>query len=167
MDTPALPPLEISALPPQVVIAECTAPVNIAIVKYWGKHNEELILPINDSLSGTIHQDTMCAHTRIIASRKFTEDMMILNGKEEKIKDKGRLRTVMNECLARAQPLENHITSVEDWRQYKLKIESVNNFPTAAGLASSAAGLACLTATLAALYQLKESYPGELSAIAR
>jgi diphosphomevalonate decarboxylase len=162
---PSLPPLQHA--PSQSVIAECTAPVNIAIVKYWGKRNEELILPINDSLSGTIHQDTMCAHTRIIASREYTEDVMILNGKEEKIKDKGRLRTVINECLARAQPLESHIKSVDEWKQYRLRIESVNNFPTAAGLASSAAGLACLTATLAALYHVKESYEGELSAIAR
>uniref|UniRef100_A0A8C7WTB2 Diphosphomevalonate decarboxylase-like N-terminal domain-containing protein n=1 Tax=Oryzias sinensis TaxID=183150 RepID=A0A8C7WTB2_9TELE len=34
-------------------LVTCTAPVNIAVIKYWGKRNEELILPINSSLSVT------------------------------------------------------------------------------------------------------------------
>ena len=37
-----------------------------------------------------------------------------------------------------------------------VKIESVNNFATAAGLASSASGLACLARCLAAVYGLEE-----------
>ena len=35
------------------------------------------------------------------------------------------------------------------------------------GLASSAAGLACFVSTLAKLYNAKEEYPGQLTAIAR
>ncbi len=38
------------------VSVTCTAPVNIAVVKYWGKRDEKLILPVNSSLSGTLHQ---------------------------------------------------------------------------------------------------------------
>ncbi|KAG7275199.1 hypothetical protein CRUP_023787 [Coryphaenoides rupestris] len=45
----------------------------------------------------------------------------------------------------------------------KVHICSVNNFPTAAGLASSAAGFACLVYTLARVYGVE----GELSGIAR
>ena len=45
----------------------------------------------------------------------------------------------------------------------QVHICSENNFPTAAGLASSAAGYACLVASLARLYQLE----GDLSALAR
>lgn len=47
---------------------------------------------------------------------------------------------------------------------YKLHICSENNFPTAAGLASSAAGYACFVYTLASLYGLENE---ELTAIAR
>ena len=48
-----------------------------------------------------------------------------------------------------------------------VKIESVNNFATAAGLASSASGLACLARCLAAVYGLEESFEGEFSMFAR
>lgn len=48
--------------------------------------------------------------------------------------------------------------------EWKLHIASQNNFPTAAGLASSAAGYACLVYTLACLYGIQDE---ELTAIAR
>lgn len=48
--------------------------------------------------------------------------------------------------------------------EWKLHIVSRNNFPTAAGLASSAAGYACLVYTLATLYGIQDE---ELTAIAR
>ena len=48
-----------------------------------------------------------------------------------------------------------------------IKIESVNNFATAAGLASSASGLACLARCLAAIYGLEETFEGEFSMYAR
>jgi len=49
---------------------------------------------------------------------------------------------------------------------YKVHIASYNNFPTAAGLASSASGFAALVASLAHLYALPAS-PSQLSLIAR
>lgn len=49
---------------------------------------------------------------------------------------------------------------------YFVRIASFNNFPTAAGLASSASGLAALVASLAQLYQLPVP-PSTLSLIAR
>ena len=49
---------------------------------------------------------------------------------------------------------------------YAVHICSRNNFPTAAGLASSASGFAALVASLAALYKLPAT-PSELSLIAR
>ena len=55
----------------------------------------------------------------------------------------------------------------EEWADYKVHVSSLNTFPTAAGLASSAAGYAALVSCLAEVFNAKESYPGQLSTIAR
>lgn len=40
------------------------SPINIALVKYWGKAHEKLIIPTNDSISLTVSYD-LCSETRI------------------------------------------------------------------------------------------------------
>lgn len=144
----------------------CTAPVNIAVIKYWGKRNEELILPINSSLSVTLHQDQLKTTTTIAASRDFTEDRIWLNRKEDNI-NHPRLQSCLREIRRLARKRRSSSGSGEDSVSRilndKVHICSVNNFPTAAGLASSAAGYACLVYTLGKLYGVE----GELSEIAR
>ncbi|XP_060694013.1 diphosphomevalonate decarboxylase isoform X1 [Hemiscyllium ocellatum] len=142
----------------------CTAPVNIAVIKYWGKRDEELILPINSSLSVTLHQDQLKSTTTVAASRDFKEDRIWLNGKEENI-NHPRLQTCLREIrrLARKRRTSGDGNSNTLSLHHKVHICSVNNFPTAAGLASSAAGYACLVYALAKLHGLE----GELSEIAR
>ena len=49
---------------------ECRAPINIAILKYWGKRDEELVLPLHSSLSLTLHSDAMCSHIVVQAESK-------------------------------------------------------------------------------------------------
>jgi diphosphomevalonate decarboxylase len=59
------------------------APINIALVKYWGKRNDELMLPLNDSISVTI--DALYAETcvRIVDDDTTTnaQDEVVINGK--------------------------------------------------------------------------------------
>ena len=82
-----------------------------------------------------------------------------------------RISAVLGEIRKRAADYTDADGKVlikkEDWSQYKLRIVSHNNFPTAAGLASSASGYACLAKCLAAVHGMKETFDGELSAIAR
>lgn len=138
----------------------CRAPVNIAAIKYWGKRDENLILPVNSSLSVTLGMDELNAKTTVAISRKFSQDRMWLNGKEQSV-ESARIQNVLKE-IRRLFKQKNAESG--DNADLKVHICSENNFPTAAGLASSAAGYACLVFTLAKLYGVDGE---DLSAIAR
>ncbi|KAK4814417.1 hypothetical protein QYF61_018515 [Mycteria americana] len=142
----------------------CTAPVNIAVIKYWGKRDDDLILPINSSLSVTLHQDQLKTTTTAAASRDFLEDRLWLNGEEADV-GHPRLQACLREVrrLARKRRGGSAEDAVALSLSYKIHIATENNFPTAAGLASSAAGYACLVSALARLYGVE----GELSEVAR
>ncbi|KAG0175513.1 diphosphomevalonate decarboxylase [Apophysomyces sp. BC1034] len=148
----------------------CTAPVNIAVVKYWGKRDTELILPTNDSLSVTLSQDILHSKTTISASEKYESDRLWLNGKEEDITKNKRMHNCFRETRAIRKQMESEAAAagkpIEPLSSYHVHVCSENNFPTAAGLASSASGLAALVYTLAQLFKLTIS-TSELSRIAR
>jgi len=121
--------------------ASAIANANIALVKYWGKRNKEFMLPNNGSVSMTT--DDFNAHTTVEFDEKYPEDVFIVNGKEfskgtEEYDDyTGKFLDVVRKATGNS---------------LRVKIVSKNNFPTAAGLASSAAGFAALaTAVSAAL----------------
>jgi len=138
------------------------APVNIAVVKYWGKRNEELILPLNDSISVSLCMDQMCAKTTVMASPTFTENRMWLNGKEESF-DNPRLTGCLEEVLKRLKEESKTKPALEEKLNWKVHVCSKNNFPTAAGLASSAAGYACLAYSLGQVFGVS----GDMSKVAR
>ncbi|KAJ9540230.1 hypothetical protein OSB04_026736, partial [Centaurea solstitialis] len=152
-----------------VSMVTARTPTNIAVIKYWGKRDETLILPINDSISVTLDPNHLCTTTTVSVSPSFDQDRMWLNGKEISLQG-GRFQSCLREIRARAQDVEDEKKGIkikkEDWKNLHLHIASYNNFPTAAGLASSAAGLACLVFSLAKLMNLKEDN-SQLSAIAR
>lgn len=133
----------------------CIAPVNIAVIKYWGKRDETLLLPFNDSISASLDTDQLCAKTTIMISQHFEKDRIWLNGCEEKINNP-RLQKCLTEIRKRTKLNDEQ----KDW---KVHICSENNFPTASGLASSAAGYACLAMALAKLFKVE----GDISTIAR
>lgn len=147
-----------------------SAPSNIAVIKYWGKADVGMNTPINSSVSCTLSQDDLKAVTTAAASTEWTEDRLWLNGVEEDVTKK-RIQTCLREVRRLAQDRVDGRGKVlvrkEDWPKYHLRIASANTFPTAAGLASSAAGYAALVAVLAKLFNAKEEYPGQLSTIAR
>ncbi|KAJ7594538.1 GHMP kinase [Mycena floridula] len=147
--------------------ATTSAPVNIACIKYWGKRDTKLILPTNSSLSVTLDQDHLRSTTTSRADASFEKDRLWLNGEEEEIKPGGRMAT----CIAEVKRLRKELVEDKDPAAPKLStfavhIASFNNFPTAAGLASSASGFAALVSSLASLYTLPCT-PSELSLIAR
>lgn len=168
--TPVCPTDAINSLPLNSLAVLCTAPVNIAVVKYWGKRDIKLILPVNSSLSGTLDSNTMASTTCIISSSTYTKDEIVLNGHHEQWSD--RLLAVLNglkKLITKPATDEsgNIILTIDELRTNHIHIISSNNFPTAAGLASSASGFACLSYAIAQLYNIQDSFPGELSTYAR
>nr|APU50937.1 mevalonate diphosphate decarboxylase [Phlomoides umbrosa] len=152
-----------------ILTVTAQTPTNIAVIKYWGKRDEDLILPINDSISVTLDPDHLCTTTSVAVSPAFSHDRMWLNGKEVSLSG-GRFQNCLRELRSRASDFEDEKKGIKitkkDWEKLNVHIVSYNNFPTAAGLASSAAGLACLVFSLAKLMNVKEDH-SKLSAIAR
>ncbi|MER2063240.1 MAG: diphosphomevalonate decarboxylase [Alkalibacterium sp.] len=128
------------------------AHTNIALIKYWGKENEELIIPMNNSLSLTL--DAFYTDTCVTFDDTLTSDELYLDDKLQDLTALKKVKTVLDLVRKKAG-----ITS-------KAKVMSYNHVPTAAGLASSASGLAALAgaASLAAGLDLS---PVELSRLAR
>ncbi|KAF8397899.1 hypothetical protein HHK36_016824 [Tetracentron sinense] len=152
-----------------ILIVTAQTPTNIAVIKYWGKRDETLILPVNDSISVTLDPNHLCTTTTVAVSPSFEKDRMWLNGKEISLSG-DRFQSCLREIRSRASDVEDEEKGIcirkQDWDKFHVHIASYNNFPTAAGLASSAAGLACLVFALAKLMNVKEDL-GQLSAIAR
>ena len=106
---------------------------NIALVKYWGKQDKILNHPASPSLSITL--DSLITKTKVSTS---TETRLLLNGKR-------------NEDLKVAKFLD---LFREQFELPPVSVETDNNFPTGAGLASSASGFAALVTSLNEHFQL-------------
>ncbi|MFM2161119.1 MAG: hypothetical protein RLZZ383_631 [Pseudomonadota bacterium] len=108
-----------------MTFATAVAHPNIALVKYWGKRDLVRNLPAVSSLSLTL--DGFRTETRV--ERDAERDVVWFGGREAN--DKERRRTLA--FLDRLEP-----------GRPPVRIETANNFPTGAGLASSASGFAAL-----------------------
>lgn len=159
--------------------ATVSAPTNIAVIKYWGKANVDLNTPLNDSLSVTLDQRDLRAVTTVAASAMFNRNRLWINGVEVETPN-SRFETVVKQMKVLAQDTDvtlshskdnnnatTHHVTASAWRDMNVHVSSYNTFPTAAGLASSAAGYAALVFGLAKLFNAKEEYVGHFSAIAR
>ncbi|KAJ2382987.1 diphosphomevalonate decarboxylase, partial [Coemansia sp. RSA 2559] len=148
-----------------------TAPVNIAVIKYWGKRDSALILPTNSSLSVTLSQDHLSTRTTIRVSAEFAEDRLWLNGVEEDIAASKRLVNSITTARRLREAVEQKqrddgADDVVPLSKWAIHVCSENNFPTAAGLASSASGYSALVSALGTLFELPQS-ASELSRVAR
>lgn len=104
--------------------------------------------------------------TTASCSASYTgSDSLILNGEASDVSG-ARTQACFRELRARRAALESSNPALPKLSAMPLKLVSENNFPTAAGLASSAAGFAALVQAIANLYELPDS-PSELSLIAR
>uniref|UniRef100_A0A0N5AW35 Diphosphomevalonate decarboxylase n=1 Tax=Syphacia muris TaxID=451379 RepID=A0A0N5AW35_9BILA len=137
------------------------APINIALIKYWGKRDEVLMLPYNDSISISIND--ICAKTRLRIGPSVTEDSVFVNGvKMDLDKEKGFLRLFSEvRRLTRKRKVKDSVCNDEDASNSdkfsKFEVMSETNFPVGAGLASSAAGYAAIAFALGKLYNFDES----------
>ncbi|MGY3724641.1 diphosphomevalonate decarboxylase [Granulicatella balaenopterae] len=112
------------------LIGIARAHTNIALIKYWGKRNKELFLPMNSSLSLTL--DAFYTDTKVTFDDALTEDSFLLNGEAQAVEETNKIAKFLD--LFRQQMPE----------YYYAKVESLNFVPTAAGLASSASAFAAL-----------------------
>ncbi|MGH8282375.1 MAG: diphosphomevalonate decarboxylase [Gammaproteobacteria bacterium] len=124
---------------------------NIALIKYWGKRNAALNLPANGSLSVTL--DSLWTRTRVRFDAALLQDELCLNGAENTA-ELARVSACLD-LLRKRAGVDLHAG-----------IETENNFPTGAGLASSASGFAALVLAASRALELKLD-PRELSALAR
>lgn len=128
------------------------AHANIALVKYWGKRNAELNLPAAGSISMTLKD--LYTRTSVEFRNDLKHDRFILNGAPASPSRIARVSRFLNLFREKAA-IRN-----------AAEIISENNFPTGAGLASSASGFAALS--VAASHAAGLYYPLErLSEFAR
>lgn len=132
--------------------ATARAHPNIALVKYWGKRDEALMLPAAGSLSLTL--DAYPTTTTVALAPDATEDRFELDGTVASPEQTRRVRGFLD--LVRARTGATTRTVVRSW----------NEAPTDAGLASSAAGFAALAVAASAVYGLHLDRTG-LSRLAR
>jgi diphosphomevalonate decarboxylase len=132
--------------------AQAVAHSNIALAKYWGKADTLRNLTAVPSLSLTLA--ALRTTTSVSFDPAFDSDQFSLSGE-----------AVTGRPLARVVKLLDAVRAAAGLTE-RARVESVNDFPTAAGLASSASGFAALAMAATRAAGLEPSLPA-VSALAR
>lgn len=113
---------------------------NMALVKYWGKRDEAMMLPAAGSISMTF--DTYATTTRVELDEAAGADTVELNG-----------QVASGDAAARVTKFLDIVREMAgvDTRAHTV---TVNEAPTAAGLASSASGFSALAVAASRAYGL-------------
>ncbi|MDT0619710.1 diphosphomevalonate decarboxylase [Salinisphaera sp. P385] len=128
--------------------AAARAHANIALIKYWGKRDSALNLPATGSISVTL--EALHSETRVRFDPNLVTDAIMLESGGDA------------ERVSRFLDLVRALAGME----MRADVRSRNNFPTGAGLASSASGFAALALAASRAAGIEAS-PSELSALAR
>jgi diphosphomevalonate decarboxylase len=129
--------------------AAARAHSNIALAKYWGKRDAALNIPAVGSISITL--DALRTDTTVTFDPALAEDELSLDGRAEPA---DRVAAVLDLIRARAG------------LDLRARVASANDFPTGAGLASSASGFAALVVAACAAAGV-DATARELSILAR
>jgi diphosphomevalonate decarboxylase len=103
---------------------------NIAFIKYWGNRDSGLRLPVNGSIS--MNLDGLFTRTSVNFIQALAADKLVINQHE-----------VAGPGLDRVSSILDIVRQAAGF-QMKAEVFSENNFPTGAGIASSAAAFAAL-----------------------
>ena len=117
-----------------------SAPSNIALVKYWGKKDNQI--PANPSVSFTLNNCktiTKLAFAKKNNKDKFSFDLLFEGKPKEDFKPK------IHKFLER---IEVYLPFL---KEYHFTIDTENTFPHSSGIASSASGMAALAMNLMSL----------------
>ena len=123
--------------------AFAVACANVALIKYWGKRNGMINLPAVGSISLTL--EALKTRTRVTFDPELEADNLIINNHQATDHQQQRIAQFLN------------IIREKSGTHLFAKIISENNFPTAAGLASSASGFAALAMAAASALKLNLS----------
>ncbi len=104
---------------------------NIALIKYWGNRDHELRIPENGSISFNL--DGLYTKTTITFDHSLKTDRLTVNDVEIDASELKRVTQFLN------------IIREMSGKHYFADVESSNNFPISAGVASSASAFAALS----------------------
>jgi diphosphomevalonate decarboxylase len=110
--------------------ATAKSPANIAFIKFWGKRDPALNLPFNNSISMNLSE--CFTTTGVEFGSCFREDRVIINGKNIDDKKKDRVVKILDKVRSMSG------------KKLSAQVISVNNFPSDAGIASSASAFSAL-----------------------
>lgn len=132
--------------------ATAEARANIALIKYWGRIDHELNLPVTSSISLTV--DKLVTRTTVVADPALKADELTINGATQSGAPLARVARHLDHLRKRAGSTA------------RCRVVSENTFAASAGMASSASAFAALT--LAGFEALGAKVtPKEQSAFAR
>lgn len=154
----------------KIYIGKAKGPINIALIKYWGKEDEELIIPLNNSISLTLDTNIFYTETKVtiqsIENNNISklENIITLKINGETSKVTNRIKNIFKKFFTLDFPICKELSS----SMLNIKIESINTFPTASGCASSASSMAALVLAITSALKLENILSKtELTKIAR